>query len=57
MPVSYKAWFINRIVKEITKSQENGSGQSRAAHQNSPEVRALSGMSRTESPARLRRFT
>lgn len=57
IPVSYKRWFILRIQKELNRSNEEGSGQSRAAHHNTPETRALSGMTRSESPARLRRFT
>jgi len=58
IPVQYKKWFIDRIVKEMTKGNDGeGASQSRAAHQNSPETRALMGMARTESPARLRRFS
>lgn len=56
-PVSYKRWFIDRIVKELNKTSDSGSTQSRALHQNSPEVRALQGRSREQSPSRLRRFT
>jgi hypothetical protein len=56
MPVAYKQWFISRLVKEFNKSGE-GQTQTRAAHQNSPETRALMGMTRTDSPSRLRRFT
>jgi len=57
IPVQYKSWFINRIVKEISRGKENNSNNSRPVHQNSPETRALTGMSRTESPSRLRRFS
>jgi len=58
MPVAYKRWFIERLNKEMTRSQE-GSNQipSRALHHNPSDARALMGMSRSESPARLRRFT
>jgi len=57
IPVSYKQWFIARLNRELTRSSEEGSGQSRAVHNNTPETRALMGMARTETPARLRRFT
>jgi hypothetical protein len=57
LPVVYKRWFINRVVKELNKSSEDGSTQSRALHQNSPDVRAMQGMMREQTPSRLRRFT
>lgn len=58
IPVAYKRWFIERLNKEITKSQEtNNQIPSRAMHHNPADARALMGMSRQESPARLRRFT
>lgn len=57
MPVAYKKWFIERINKELTKSHESGQTQSRALHQNSPDVRSLTGKARDNTPSRLRRFT
>lgn len=57
LPVQYKSWFIKRIEKEFNSKAEAGNPQSRAAHLNSPDVRSLNGMSRQESPARVRRFT
>jgi hypothetical protein len=57
MPVAYKRWFIERISKELTRSSEAGQTQSRAVHQNSPDVRALQGKAREQTPSRLRRFT
>ena len=57
MPVSYKRWFIERINKELTRSSESGNTQSRALHQNSPDVRAMQGRVREQVPSRLRRFT
>lgn len=57
IPVSYKHWFIKRLNKELSRGSDDGGGQSRALHNNTPEVRALTGMARTESPSRLRRFT
>ena len=57
MPVFYKKWFIERISRELSRTSEGGQTQSRAAHQNSPEVRELMGKSRAQVPSRLRRFT
>ncbi len=57
LPVTYKRWFIERINKELTRSSEDGATQSKALHQNSPDVRALQGNSRAQTPSRLRRFT
>jgi hypothetical protein len=57
LPVEYKKWFINRISKEIEKSNEKGDGQSRATHHNTPDLRALQGKARQNVPSRLRRFT
>jgi len=57
IPVSYKRWFIDRISKELKQSSEKGETQSRAPHQNSPDVRSLQGKARNEMPSRLRRFT
>jgi hypothetical protein len=61
LPVQYKRWFVNRIVKELNKSSGGddggGGGQSRALHQNSPETRSMQGMQRAQTPSRLRRFT
>jgi hypothetical protein len=57
LPVAYKRWFIDRIVKELNKGSESGENQSRALHQNSPEVRTMQNKARAQSPSRLRRFT
>lgn len=57
LPVSYKRWFIERISKELSRSQEDGQPRSRALHDNPADVRALTGHSRSESPSRLRRFS
>lgn len=57
LPVSYKRWFIQRVVKELNKGAETGQNQSKALHQNSPDVRALQGKQRPETPSKLRRFT
>lgn len=61
LPVAYKRWFIERIVKEINQSggDPNGGGgaQTRAVHQNTPEIRSMQGRTRTQVPSRMRRFT
>ena len=57
LPVSYKRWFIERINKELKGTSDAGATQSRALHQNSPDVRAMQNKFRTQTPSRLRRFT
>lgn len=57
LPVAYKRWFIDRISRELKRTHDQGNTQSRAVHQNSPDVRALQGMAREQTPSRLRRFT
>jgi len=58
MPIAHRAWFINRVNQEFEKSKEKGENPpSKAAHQNTPDIRALQGMSRDSVPAKLRRFT
>lgn len=59
LPARWRRWFIERINTEFEKtSDENGSGgNSRGAHQNTPDVRQLQGMARASTPSRLRRFT
>lgn len=57
MPVAYKRWFIERINKELSRGQDQDQNTSRALQHNTPEARSLMGMTRSESPSRLRRFT
>jgi hypothetical protein len=57
LPVAYKRWFVERIVKELNKGSDNGENQSRALHQNSPDVRSMQNKARAQTPSRLRRFT
>jgi len=57
LPVAYKRWWIERITKELNKGGENEPIRSRGLQHNTPEVRELMGMHRTQSPARLQRFT
>lgn len=57
LPVVYKRWFIERVSKELNKTSEGGETQSRALHQNTPDVRAMQGRSRPQAPSKLRRFS
>jgi len=57
MPVSYKRWFIERINKEVSRSNDDNSSQSKALHQNTPDVRSMQNKARAQVPSRLRRFT
>jgi hypothetical protein len=54
LPVWQRIWFIERVIEEFKKS---GGEQSKAAHANTPEMRALTGKMRSQTPANLRRFT
>lgn len=53
LPVWQRLWFIERINKEMKSSD----GQSRAAHSNTPDARAMMSRARTQVPANLRRFS
>jgi len=57
LPVSYKRWYIQRIVKELNRGEDENVNTSRALHHNDPGTRELMGMQRSQSPSRLRRFT
>lgn len=58
IPISYKAWFVQRLVRELTQKDKDGSDPpSRAAHADTPEFRAMQGRAREQVPSRLRRFT
>ncbi len=54
MPISFRIWFIKRINTEFEKSNKK---QSKAVHDNNPDANALMGKFRSQTPARLRRFT
>ena len=48
LPVSYKRWLIERIGKEIKKASESKSDiPSKGIHDNSPDLRSMSGKFRT----------
>jgi len=53
LPIWQRKWFIDRFVQEMKESQ----GGDKAAHNNSPDVRAMQGRARSQVPAKLRRFT
>ena len=60
IPVWQRRWFIDRLNKEIKRYKEANDGETpptRAAHQNTPDVRAMMGRHRSMVPANLRRFT
>lgn len=57
LPLWQRRWFVERIKKEFEQANQSGQSSSRAAHQNDATSRALRGMSRSETPARIRRFT
>ena len=48
IPIRYRIWFINRIVKEITKGNDSSEEDSRSAQRL---------MSRNNLPPNVRRFT
>ena len=53
LPIWQRTWFVDRFVKEMKESQ----GGDRSPHNNSPDDRALMGRTRSQVPAKLRRFT
>jgi hypothetical protein len=58
LPVQDRHWFLRRLIEELEKSNANGeAAPTRAAHQNTPDVRAMQNRTRTQTPSRLRRFT
>ncbi len=58
MPVAERMWYLERVNEEIKNSSESSDTEpvTKAAHNNTPEQRALRGQ-RPNTPARLRRFT
>jgi len=57
LPIWQRVWFIQRINKEIKQSNEKNAPTSNAAHDNTPEARAMMDKQRHHVPAKLRRFT
>ena len=57
-PVPYKRWFLERLQKEMKAKAEAGDIPSKATQYNSPDARAFTQKTRTDSvPHKLRRFT
>ena len=57
IPITYRAWFITRLNKELKRGSDKENTPTRALHQNDAQTRALMGLQRGETPARLSRFT
>jgi hypothetical protein len=55
VPIWVRYWFIKRLNQELKNSAKDNGTQ--AAHQNTPDARALMGRHRAQVPAKLRRFT
>jgi hypothetical protein len=60
IPLWQRRWFIERLNQEIKNYNEKNNGENpptRAAHQNTPQMREMMGRHRSMVPAKLRRFT
>tara|TARA_R100000808_G_scaffold25097_1_gene61935 strand:+ start:66257 stop:66445 length:189 start_codon:yes stop_codon:yes gene_type:complete len=57
LPVWQRIWFLKRINTEIERANKKDQNASRALHSNTPSGRELQGRSRSQVPAKLRRFT
>lgn len=49
LPLSYRTWFLSRIIKEISTTNQS-------REENPPEINLLQGKIRDRSPSRIRRF-
>ena len=57
-PVSYRRWLIKRVNQEITQAAENKNDiPAKGAHNQTADVRGLTGKTRAQVPAKLQRFT
>lgn len=57
LPIWERLWYLDRLGKELKKSNEQGSNASKAAQNNTPDQRFMKGNNRLNVPAKLRRFT
>jgi len=57
LPIWQRFWFIQRINEEFKKANEQNAQASRAAHANTPDIRAMQGNARAQVPSKLARFT
>ena len=55
LPVAYKHWFIKRVIREM--SRKEGDDNPPPNKGTPADARALMGMSRTDAPSRIRRFS
>jgi len=56
-PVPYRLWLIKRINQELDRTKQAGQVQSKALHDNTPDIRSMLGRQRTEVPSRHIKFT
>lgn len=55
MPITIRRWFIKRLNEEFEKSKNDGTAPpSKAAHHNTPDIRAMQGKARAHVPPNLR---
>jgi hypothetical protein len=57
LPVAYARFFLDRVVRELNRTSEDGTTMSKGMAANTPDLRELRGQDRSHVPARLRRFT
>jgi hypothetical protein len=58
IPLVYQEWWLERTIKEINKSSEQGDAtQSRGTQHNTPDARAMQNRANPNAPPRMRRFT
>lgn len=57
LPIWQRIWFIQRLNTEFSKANKEQQAATRAAHHNTPDMRAMQGRHHPQAPARLRRFT
>ena len=57
LPVWQRIWFIERINKELKAANDKNDTASKALQHNTPDMRSMQGRSRSQVPARLRRFS
>jgi hypothetical protein len=54
-PITYRRWLMKRLNEEFEKASKNKEPPpSKAAHHNSPDIRALTGKVRPQVPHKLR---
>lgn len=56
LPIERRAWFIQRVEKEINEAREKGE-PSKAPSDTGTDLRSLMNASRPDVPSKLRRFS